>query len=632
MRHLKIGGVCAGAMVAIGAVAMLLISGGTSGAIAGDAGSAAPESALAVQGEVARTGLVDKLEAALGDAFGGVWLDSGSAQLHVGVSAPASAPAAEEIAARVGLAANVAETPVRSSWAQLIDAQHRWNERLSALFERAEVATWRAPERNSVVVELGSSVPAAERGALEREAAASGVDISVVVAPYPRFRIEEQATRCNEFAEDKAFCDPTIVAGMTIKSEMIGGKRLLCTAGPATLPSDLTKETTETYLLTAGHCIEKWGKVGGKWYAVNKAGEEKEIGKAVEYLAKGSKSKADIGVIEINNGYWAVKTQTPVVPTIAPWNVKPEPEPFAVTGVANPVKGAESCLSGQTTGRNCGKIEKTGVTIEGLEELAEVKVTTESGDSGGPWSNKGSPATLEGTNVGIEEGTGLALFEPLVFSFAQLTTKLEPLTQANETRPLCPMKDNKCWIQAESYPVTYHGTNEVGKEKFTTEAGSVECASSFHGESATATLHPTYTKCKAFGFAEATVKTEGCNYFIRLKEKVAEDEFTAFTDVQCSAGSAIKITASTCEAEIGAQTGLATVKLKNDTGASPKKDITITPEITGVTFTVTKDGVLCPFAGTGKKTNGSYSSSNPLTITGQKPTESGTKIGIEAGL
>ena len=633
MRNVKTGGACVGVAATIGAVVALAVSAGPSRAIAGDVSFATAKSALEVQREVARTDLAAKLEVTMGEAFGGVWFDSDNAQVHVGVTSPASRRAAEEVAVQAGLAANVTETPVHSTWAQLVSVQDRWNNRLADLFARAEASTWRAPDRNSVMVELGSSVPAAEREALAGEAAAEDVNVTVMVAPYPKFRIDRELSRCNEFAEDKSYCDPTIVAGQTLKSEVVGGKYGLCTAGPPALRTDLSNETTETFLLTSGHCIDEVGKVGGKWFAFNKGGKETEIGKAVEYLSKKIGSKADIGVIEITTANWAAKTQTPVVPAIAPWDVKPEPEPFAITAVANPMKGAESCISGQSTGRYCGPVEKTGVTIEGLEELAEVKTAKASkiGDSGAPWSNKGSPSTVEGTHVGTNPGTGFRVFEPLKFSLGELTMSLQLLTQANETRPLCPMKDTKCWIQAESYPVTYHGTNEFGKEKFTTEAGSIQCAGSFHGESTTGTLHPTYTKCTLLG-QEATVKTEGCNYFITVKEKLAEDEFSALTDIQCSAGSAIKISGATCELEVGPQTGLTTVKLKNDTSASPKKDITISPEVKSVVYTVTKDGAFCPFSGTGKKTDGSYTATSPLTITGQKPTESGTKIGIEAGL
>src|SRR3954471_24580500 len=68
---------------------------------------------------VSRPGIVSKLEAGLGDAFGGVWFDQFTAQLHVGVTSPVSREKAEGIATRADMAANVSENPVRSTWAQL---------------------------------------------------------------------------------------------------------------------------------------------------------------------------------------------------------------------------------------------------------------------------------------------------------------------------------------------------------------------------------------------------------------------------------------------------------------------------------------------------------------------------------
>jgi len=619
MSGLKIGVACAGVVVVFGAVVALLAYTDAPSATAGDESLGQRAAALEVQGEVARKDVTRRLEAALGDDFGGVWFDPSGTLLHVGVTSPASRADAEELAARAGLAASVIETPVHSTWADLSTTQDRWDRQIADLLVGSEAMTWLDPIRNSVMVELGSAVPTAEREALEREAAGDE-RVAVTVASRPVLRIEPES-RCNTFKPIAAACDPTIVAGVTIFSG-----ETVCTAGPAVLLQDLTKNTTETFLLTAGHCIFEAGGNGSSWFAINQAGkEENEIGKAVEYL-KNEAGEADVGVIKVETNYWAAKTLTPVVPTIAPWNVKVEPEPFSVTGVANPTLGANSCVSGQTSGWTCAKVRKVGLTAGTVKELVEMetKVPTK-GDSGAPWFSEGSPSTLEGTHAGRNEATNYSVFEPLTYSLAQLKTQLEPLTAANETRDACPMADKKCWAGAESYPATFHGTNEAGKEKFSTEAGSIECASSFHGESTTGLLHPTYTSCKAFGLA-ATVKTEGCDYQINVKEEVAADEFSALTDVVCGAGSAIKVTVATCEVEVASQSGLGTVKLKNDTAASPKKDITVTPEISGLTYTVTKDGFLCPFAGTGKRTNGTYTSSNPLTVTGQNLV--GTKIDI----
>lgn len=276
--------------------------------------------AIEAQDEISAARLVEKIEAALGRDFAGVWFESSTAQLHVGVTSPRSRQTAARIAAKAGLATNVSETPVRSTWARLGTVRDHWDRRLADLFAGEKVATFISPDDNSVEVELASSVSATRRAALERKASAARVNVSITVAPHRHLRLNPLVSRCNAFAEDKAYCNKPIVAGVTIKSETIGGKRGICTAGPAILKEDLSLETTETFLLTAGHCIKNWGGAGGKWYAFNKAGEEKEIGTALEYVY----GKIDIGVIEVKKppGYWSEAGLTPVDPTIAPWAEK----------------------------------------------------------------------------------------------------------------------------------------------------------------------------------------------------------------------------------------------------------------------------------------------------------------------
>jgi hypothetical protein len=71
------------------------------------------------------------------------------------------------------------------------------------------------------------------------------------------------------------------------------------------------------------------------------------------------------------------------------------------------------------------------------------------------------------------------------------------------------------------------------------------------------------------------------------------------------------------------------VDLVDDTTASPKKDITMRPTLTGISYTVTEDGASCPFKGTGEKTSGEYTSAEGVTLAGQSPTEPALKIDIE---
>lgn len=159
---------------------------------------------------------------------------------------------------------------------------------------------------------------------------------------------------------------------------------------------------------------------------------------------------------------------------------------------------------------------------------------------------------------------------------------------------------------ASSYPAQVTGSNTKGNEVFTTEGGKVECNSHFLSESlsassSTLTVTPTYTSCEAFGFLSATVSTEGCTYVFHATEKVSEGVYKHHVDVACPSGKSIKVVASTCSAEIKAQTGLTTVKTTNSGGS-----VVVNPEVSGIAYTVTNDGFLCPFGGTGNKTDGKY--------------------------
>ncbi len=189
-------------------------------------------------------------------------------------------------------------------------------------------------------------------------------------------------------------------------------------------------------------------------------------------------------------------------------------------------------------------------------------------------------------------------------------------------------------IDAETYPATISGTGSEVGEAFNTEGGEVKCNVSHYtgtltGLSSTLTVHPTYTECTAFGFLSATVATEECNYVFHATEHDEKTAtYTAHVDVTCPAGQSIKINASTCKAEVKAQTGLTTVDITNMTGTAPEiDDLTVKPTLGKgkanggngkegpVAYTVTQDGIGCPFSGTGAKTGGEYTTTGYITIT-----------------
>lgn len=156
---------------------------------------------------------------------------------------------------------------------------------------------------------------------------------------------------------------------------------------------------------------------------------------------------------------------------------------------------------------------------------------------------------------------------------------------------------------ASKYPTSVTAASAKGNDVFKTEGGNVECSSHFGGTLTAAassiTITPSYTECQAFGVGSATV-IMGCDYVFHA---------TGAVDIECPASNKIVITAGTCEVQIGTQTGLSKVELSNGSG-----DINAKANVGGLKYTVTKDGIGCPFAGTGEKVGGTYTQGSAVTV------------------
>jgi hypothetical protein len=158
---------------------------------------------------------------------------------------------------------------------------------------------------------------------------------------------------------------------------------------------------------------------------------------------------------------------------------------------------------------------------------------------------------------------------------------------------------------ASEYPTTSTAESAKGNDAFTTEAGSVECTGEFETESLKAAagsilVMASYTNCKAFGFESATVNMNGCDYFFYASGSV---------DLECPSGRSVSIVASSCEVTIGPQAGLGEMQLANSSGGIEAK-----ANVGGISYTVAKDGLGCPFGGTGAKTGGKYTQAAPITF------------------
>lgn len=156
---------------------------------------------------------------------------------------------------------------------------------------------------------------------------------------------------------------------------------------------------------------------------------------------------------------------------------------------------------------------------------------------------------------------------------------------------------------ASKYPTAATASSSKGNDEWKTEAGTIECQSHFHvsslSESSEAlTISPTFSECAAFGFLNMATHTNGCTWVF----------YTSGTmDIKCPAGNQMVGTAATCEHTVGSQTTLSKIDFANSgTG------FTAQMTVTGINYTVTKDGFGCPFLGTGAKTGASYTQNSAI--------------------
>jgi hypothetical protein len=436
---------------------------------------ARPGKAIAVQGEVAKTNLVGKMEDALASAYAGAWFEPATAKLRIGVTSDLSRRVAGRVIADMGLEASAIPTPVRSTWVELLAAQTRWGAKLARLLAPDESMIGISSQRNALVVKLSSSVAASKRAALSRAAARESVNVSIMNVPPSELRVQPSATECeyaSQFNEaiHYAWCENTITSGVAIES---ASQR--CTAGPMMIRG------LKTFVLTAGHCVEKGKKeIGEIWESEypnpappRNKDATKKLGKVTAFTDNAALDSAEIEVDR--PGEFTAALPTPVPALMAEWGnweawtgdppkgkpgvpiaTLPEKqfESRVVSGESPPVEGFADCHEGKTSGEQCGVTGMTNVNPAGLaEHLVEDTACSEVGDSGGPYVYHGAgpsylmegtlvggkvknKCTNEGTNGEVEGEPGVeprSYFEPMKTLLAAYP-KERLLTTANEVR------------------------------------------------------------------------------------------------------------------------------------------------------------------------------------------------------
>jgi len=168
---------------------------------------------------------------------------------------------------------------------------------------------------------------------------------------------------------------------------------------------------------------------------------------------------------------------------------------------------------------------------------------------------------------------------------------------------------------ANSYPTSITASSALGNGSLTTEAGAMECAehfsSTFDESSSELTVEAVYSKCSWFSFNTA-MNMNGCDYVFHSNGEV---------DLECPSGQSIVLIAGACEVQFGSQTGLKSSGLVSNAG-----HIDFQFNISGITYTVTKDGFLCPYSGTGAKTGATHIHNNAVTA---EPVSGGTSISVD---
>jgi hypothetical protein len=169
---------------------------------------------------------------------------------------------------------------------------------------------------------------------------------------------------------------------------------------------------------------------------------------------------------------------------------------------------------------------------------------------------------------------------------------------------------------ASGYPTTGTAESTVGNNTVTTEAGTIECKTHMEATlaapSPTLTVKAAVTNCRAFGFLEATVQMNTCDYLFTEPKLIKTHEYTAAVHVKCTnAASPITITAATCKLTIGEQSPSGHVIIINDTAAG---DVKVRAAMSGIKYTVVTDGFGCPFAGTGAKTGATATHHTAITF------------------
>lgn len=167
-------------------------------------------------------------------------------------------------------------------------------------------------------------------------------------------------------------------------------------------------------------------------------------------------------------------------------------------------------------------------------------------------------------------------------------------------------------FEAESYTASVAGS-QVEQNVLSTVAGKAQCTgAAFDGQLAEAstdlTLGASYSGCSAFGFVNATVKMNSCEYVVDALN--AGPPYVGGFSVDCATpGDSIKVSVPSigCTVTVPDQSGLEAVSLANE-GSGSARQVTADLDVSGLTYTASST---CP-GPAGTFSDGTYTGSIAL--------------------
>lgn len=184
---------------------------------------------------------------------------------------------------------------------------------------------------------------------------------------------------------------------------------------------------------------------------------------------------------------------------------------------------------------------------------------------------------------------------------------------------IAPASGTAAEFHSESSHSLISGEQHAGEDTSSVNAGTIRCSHRTYvgtpntPTSATLRIAFAYSGCRAFGFVNTTIHTNGCEFVLHIT--------SGATSIDCPVGQTITTTAYNCWVTTGSQGPLGPVTYtSNGTGIS--RDVTMDINITGLQYT--QHSKSFPGCTNGSFNNGTYTGS----MTMRAANTAGSQVGI----